>query len=471
MARSSNLYARWSLEVKRGGFFLPGERVGVAVSGGPDSVLLLEFMGRLARERGLVLSVVHFNHRLRGGESDADEKFVQDMAEQAGLEFICGEEDVARMAREKRGNLEATARDLRYQFFSSLINQGRINKIATAHTANDQAETVLLKLLRGAGTRGLGGISPVLETRIVRPFLGLTRREVEEELPRRGLKFRTDSTNLAPGPRRNKIRLELLPMLEREYNPEIIRALKALADRARDDETYLEQQARDAARAWRVREGAVERIAVRPLLEFSQALARRVLRQMCQAVSGAAGGMTHVHLEALLRFSGEAHSGRTLVLPAGLVARKEFDWLEIGPGAHKSSGAGFSYRVAVPGRVFVAELNSTFDFKIVGSDALRTSYNLNGVAGLDPAKLSGQLVLRNWQSGDRFRPGGSRNALKLKELFRRRKIPRTKRELWPVVESGEEIVWVRGFPPAATAASLPEAGQVLIITEGAPAPR
>ncbi len=468
MAHSSDLYAQWAHEVKRSGFFLPGERVGVAVSGGPDSVLLLEFLRRLARERGLVLAVVHFNHHLRAGEADADEWFVRGLAEDAGLEWVRGEADVARVAREKRRNLEATARELRYQFFFSLINQGRLNTIATAHTASDQAETVLLKLLRGAGTRGLGGISPVLEGKIIRPFLGLTRREVEEEVARRGLKFRTDSSNLETALRRNKIRRELIPWLEREVNPEIVRALKALADRARDDEAVLEQQARESARSWRAREGGVERIAIRPLVEFPRAIARRVLRQMFQAATGARSGLRHAHLEALVRFAAEAQSGRTLFLPGGIVASKEFGWLRLAPGGVISRDGGFSYRVPVPGQVVVPELNSTFDFKIVSSQDRGTSYNLTEGAGLDLLKLSGRLTLRNWQAGDRFRPSGSRKTLKLKELFSRRKIPRSERKLWPVLESGGEVVWARGFPPAATAAATPSSREILMITERVP---
>ncbi len=465
MPRRTDPCTRWLAEVRRADLFRPGERVGVAVSGGPDSVLLLSYMQRLAREMGLNLAVVHFNHQLRGAESDTDETFVSGLAEISGLEFIRGAAEVERVAREKHRNLEATARDLRYRFFFSLVGRGRLDKVATAHTASDQAETVLLRLLRGTGTRGLGGIYPSLEGKIVRPFLCLTRSEVESELKSRKLESRTDSTNRDPRRRRNRIRMELLPALEREYNPEIVLLLKELADRARDDERFLEAQARDHARAWRVREGQEERIPVRPLTEFPPAVARRVLRQMISAVRGNLRGISHAHIEALRRFAATAQSGRSLTLPRGLAARKEFEWLALGAQATGCQGADFAYPVRLPGEVSIPQLGLKLRFKIVGLKDLGRAYNGCGMAGLDRLKLSGKPVLRNWRAGDRFQPLGSRKPLKLKELFRLHRVPLKQRKIWPVLECGREIVWVRGFPAASSVAVSSETREVVVISE------
>ena len=241
MHHRPDLYTRWSLEMRRKEFFHAGQRMGVAVSGGPDSVLLLHFMQTLAREGGLTLAAVHFNHHLRGAESDGDEALVRDLAASLQIEYLRGEAEVGRVARERGRNLEAVARELRYRFFFSLVDQGRLDRVATAHTANDQAETVLMRLLRGTGTRGLGGIYPVLEGKVVRPFLGLTRAEVMQEIAARRLPYRVDSSNLNTRLQRNKVRMELLPLLTKEYNPEIIPLLNQFADRARDDEACLER--------------------------------------------------------------------------------------------------------------------------------------------------------------------------------------------------------------------------------------
>ena len=467
MPHRTDLYARWALETRRSELFRSGERVGVAVSGGPDSVLLLEFMRGLAREMGLRLAVVHFNHHLRGAESDEDERFVQELARRHGLEFLRGEANVSEVARERRRNIEATARDLRYRFFFSWASQGRLEKVATAHTANDQAETVMMRLVRGASTSGLAGIYPVLEGKIVRPFLCLTRPEIEQEIRRRKLDFRIDASNSDLRLRRNKVRRELLPLLEKEFNPRVVMLLKEAADRAREDEAYLEEQARERALPWRVREGSEEKIPLRPLLEFPPAVARRVLRQMILSARGTLRGVAYTHLEALLRFATQAQSGRSLVLPGGIEALKEFDWLILAPGPQAHVDGEFAYSVKAPGEVSVPLLGRTFRFEILEPEGRQKAYNRSEKAGLDPRKLSGELLFRNWHAGDRFRPLGSRKLSKLKELFRQHKIPLAQRKLWPVLESGKEIVWVRGFPPASLVAATTRSKQVLIIVEEA----
>jgi len=463
MPGKSNIYSRWSKEMKRRGLFHPGQRVGVAVSGGPDSVLLLHFMKDLALDWGITLAAVHFNHHLRGAESDADESFVRNLADSIGVAFIRGEAEVARVAREKKRNLEATARELRYRFFFSLVEQGRLDKVVTAHTANDQAETVLLRLLRGAGTRGLSGIYPVLEGKVARPFLDLTRAVITREIERRKLECRLDSTNLDARLRRNKIRLELLPWLEREFNPALIPLLKNHADRARDEEAFLEQQARERSRPWRIREGAEERIPVRALRGFAPAIQRLVLRQMLESVRKGLRGVAYAHIEELLRFATSAQSGHSLALPGGTEARKEFDWLIL--GSRSISEDAYAYPVAVPGEITVPPLGITFRFKIIEPHGVPKEYNGMGNGAIDPQKLLHKLFLRNWRAGDQFWPLGSRKLRKLKELFRQRKIPRVQRKLWPVLECGEQIVWVRGFPPAVPVVASAESRAILLIEE------
>ena len=465
MHGKSNIYSRWLKEIKRQGLFHPGQRVGVAVSGGPDSVLLLHFMKDLALEWGITLAAVHFNHHLRRAESDADESFVRNLADSIGIAFLCGEAEVARVAREKKQNLEATARELRYGFFFSLVEQGRLDKVVTAHTANDQAETVLLRLLRGSGTRGLSGIYPVLEGKVARPFLDLTRAEITREMEARQLECRLDSTNLDSRLRRNKIRLELLPWLEREFNPALIPLLKNHADRARDEEAFLEQQAGERSRPWRIREGAEEKIPARALRGFAPAMQRLVLRQMLHSVDEGLQGVTYAHIEGLLRFATSAQSGRSLTLPGGAVARKEFDWLILGSQSISAGEDAYSYPVAVPGEITIPYLGVTFRFKIVEPQGVPKEYNQMGSSAMDAQKLPHRLFLRNWRPGDQFWPSGSRKLRKLKELFGQRKIPRRQRKLWPVLECGEQIVWVRGFPPAAPVVASPESRAILLIEE------
>ena len=364
------------------------------------------------------------------------------------------------------GNLEAVARELRYRFFFSLVDQGRLDRVATAHTANDQAETVLMRLLRGTGTRGLGGIYPVLEGKVVRPFLGLTRAEVMQEIAARRLPYRVDSSNLNARLQRNKVRMELLPLLAKEYNPEIIPLLNQFADRARDDEACLERFARDRAHPWRMREGKEERIPIRALLEFPPALARRVLRQMLQMVRGSSHGLS---LRAHRIVAPICRRGAKRKNPNPARRRS-------GPQRVLMAGGGSDGRPAGRGRLFLslspsrenwrsASWACTFRFKILNRDDPGKAYNTNKLIGLDPQKLGGELVLRNWRAGDSFCPIGSREVRKLKELFRERKIPEIRRKAWPVLLCAGQIVWVRGFPPARGVAATDQTRRVLIVEE------
>jgi tRNA(Ile)-lysidine synthase len=303
----------------------------------------------------------------------------------------------------------------------------------------------------------------VLEGKVARPFLDLTRPEITREIEARKLECRLDSTNLDSRLRRNKIRLELLPLLEREFNPALIPLLKNHADRARDEEAFLEQQACERSRPWRIREGSEEKISVRALRGFAPAIQRRVLRQMLQSMGKGLGGVAYAHIEGLLRFATSAQSGRSLTLPGGAVARKEFDWLILGLQPISKGSDGYAYPVKIPGEITVRQLGVIFRFKII--ETQRRAKEYNEVGCLDPQKLPHRLFLRNWQAGDHFWPLGSRKLRKLKELFGQRKIPRNQRKLWPVLESGEQIVWVRGFPPAVPVAASADSRAILIIEE------
>ncbi len=465
MPHGDGLYARWSQEIRRSGLVRAGERIGVAVSGGADSVLLLALMKQLAPAMGLVVSAVHFNHHLRGAESNEDERFVFKLAEQLGVEFLRGEGDVARRARETKRNLEATAREMRYRFFLSLVRGGRLDKIATAHTANDQAETVLLRLARGTGTRGLAGIHPVLDGKIIRPILGLTRQEVEAELARRRLAFREDSSNRDLRLRRNKVRYELLPQLQRDFNSEVVSLLAGLADRARDDEDFLEQQAREHAAPWRVREGDDEKFPVRPLAGLPRALARRVIRQMILAVSGRLTGITHRHIASIYRLATESQSGRRTALPGNIEARREFDWLIVGPQPAANVLNDYSFLIQPPAEIELPQLGIVLRFKIVEGEPVEPAYNEIGSASLDAGMMGKGLSLRNWRPGDRFQLSSGHKSLKLKELFRRERLGAGSRRGWPVLVAGGQIVWVRGLPVADSVAPGRNTRVALVIRE------
>ncbi len=457
--------------MKRARLFQPGDRVGVAVSGGPDSMLLLHFMMEYSLEAGLTLAVVHFNHHLRGAESDEDESFVRACADRLRIDFLCSGAPVRDLAHEQKMNIEATARALRYRFFGSLLSEGKLHKVATAHTANDQAETVLLRLLRGTGTRGLGGIHPAVDVaggQVVRPFLGLTRAEVEAEIATREIAFRTDTTNLDASLARNRVRQEVVPLLSREFNPGVVRTLAAFADQALADEAFLDAQGRLCAEKLLVRVGGALRVDCRKLNEFPPAIARRVLREGLEEVRSLATGstqeppghwgshpaVTHAEIESVSRLASAGQSGKRLRLAGDIEARREFELLIIerrqnqaapsrGPHRH-----GFAYPLQLPADVAVPELDLRLKFSLAdvgGTLDAKTEYTGGNGVWLDAGWLSARLVLRNWRPGDRVASPGSARPLKLKELFQRSRIPGWQRPYWPVLEAANRVIWAKGF--------------------------
>src|SRR5689334_15610851 len=222
------------------GLLRAGERVGVAVSGGADSVALLLLLLELRKELGVVLSVAHFNHRLRGKHSDTDEKFAAKLAAKHKLPFHLGHADVASNAKREKANLEDTARRARYDFYESLVRSGQVDKVAVAHTADDQAETVLAHILRGTGIAGLGGIHPRVGN-VVRPLLGVRRAELRVYLRSKKQTWREDATNRDTTRMRARIRKKLMPLLEKQFQPAVVEHLATLAELAREDEAFLQR--------------------------------------------------------------------------------------------------------------------------------------------------------------------------------------------------------------------------------------
>lgn len=458
-----------------------GDRVGVAVSGGADSVALLRVLLELREELGLVLSVAHFNHKIRGAEADGDQEFVAELARQFDLLFHLGSGDAPVYAQQHGLSLETAARELRHTWFAQLVRQGKAARIATAHTQDDQAETVLMRVLRGAGTRGLAGISPEQKQKaLVRPLLAITRQEVEQYLNRLGQTWREDSSNQDLRHARNRIRHELLPLLGRDYNPGIRETLSDLSEVARAEEEYWENEISGLAERL-VRFGKPSRggrsnrtqgsAATAPpalALDLSSlglplALQRRLLRAMAERL-----GVTleFRHIQELLALARQRKHGKEIDLPGGLVARCSLRELQISHKTKAASAPDYSYHLPVPGEVPIPELNTTISVQVVTLTGETTLSRYNSRL-LDRTLLAPQLIIRNWHPGDRFFPAHTRSPRKVKELLQSGRLGHElsplERKTWPVIESAGHIVWMRGFPvPEAFAA---KAGEAVLIEE------
>lgn len=434
-----------------------GERVSVAVSGGADSVALLRVLMELRGELGVVLSVAHFNHRIRGAEADADEQFVRHLAEQFDLEFCPGSGDAPAFAGERGMSLEAAARELRHAWFAQLVSEDRAEKIATAHTRDDQAETVLMRVLRGAGTRGLSGIASMHRQKaLIRPFLAVARQEVEDYLNALEQPWREDLSNHDLRHARNRIRHELLPLLERDYNPGIRQVLADLAELASGEEDYWRKELAGLAsrlvrsgkpsRSGRShREQSTRAVELSALKALPLAIQRRLLRTMGDQLGVA---LEFKHIQELLLLAVEAP--KVVQLPGGLEARRSPRELQISYRAEEPTSVEYRYLLPVPGQVAVTELGTIIRAQVVtvSGDEKLSGYN---ASLLNRRMLAPELTIRNWRAGDSFFPAHTRSPKKVKELLQAGRlgceVSATKRKSWPVIESAGKIVWLRGFPP------------------------
>jgi len=540
--------------VRREELLRAGDRIGVAVSGGIDSVALLRLLIELRHEMGIVLSVVHFNHKLRGAESEADQEFVAGLAREHGLEFYTASGDVGRRAAEEHSGVEAAARDMRYGFFGELLGatEGEIghdydvpqglkpeslvepngtaeavpfpnpplNKIATGHTLDDQAETVLMRLIRGTGLRGLGGIHPRIlvehadgegHGEIVRPLLGIRRRELEQYLTEIKQTWREDLSNTDSKFTRNRVRKLVLPLLEREFNPAVVESFSELAEIARDEEDYWENEISGwlgtvvqwSEPAW-TREvqdvsfvqiepvggaqsecppmdlGLRARIAEAPWLVMNASVSRpwlvtepkAVQRRVVKAIGEQAGiPLESKHVEEILRFAAEdGAAGKELSLPlAWKVVREAEAMVFVTPDLRREQRVpDYEYSLRVPGRAFVPEIGVVIEALRFAPDfaagARVAEYNPQQL--LRAELLRGELVVRNWRAGDRFWPAHTKAPKKIKELLQDLHVAQPERRLWPVAVSGDEIVWMRGFP--APARWLAKAGQEAVLIREMP---
>ena len=482
------LAQRLLTDLKKQEMLRPGDRVGVAVSGGADSVALLLLLLELREKLGVVLSVVHFNHKLRGKASDADEKFVAKLAAKHGLEFRSSAVYVAKKAKDERANVEDAGRRARYDYFRSLVESGVCNRIAVAHTADDQAETVLAHLFRGTGLAGLGGIHPVSGP-VIRPLLGVRRNELRHFLRARKQNWREDATNRDTKRMRARIRKKLLPLLEKQFQPAIVKHLATLAELAREDEAFLDALAEARTVMLAQKKDGQVRIAVDDLsqpwkreefnaenTEFAEkkkALSTRMVRRIVEKVKPRAGQLGANHVEAVLELARSGQSGSSISLPGGVEVRKDRDALvfqaveNAGGRALQSAPRKYEYKIDLAGGdagLRVAELGCVFRLRVIDWPPKRGETSRDG-AVLDRDRLHFPMVLRNWRPGDRLRPMGHRSAQKLKRLLNERHVSRWERDGWPVLASGGDLVWTRGFPAAAEYAANERTRAGIVIAE------
>ena len=454
----------------------PGGRLGVGVSGGADSVVLLHILAVLSRRAGFEVVALHVNHQLRQEESLADELFVRALAKRLGLAV-----EVKRVKLPEAGNLEQNARTARQTFFREAMESLGLNGVVLGHTRSDQAETVLFRLLRGSGLAGLAGMRIATSDGLFRPLLTTSRAEVRNWAEGNGITWREDSSNQELRFRRNRLRLQVLPALAERFNPNLEKTLAGTAELAQTEEEYWAERMDALYPQISKRTSLASFLQVPKLTELHLAEQRRVIRRAVHELRGDLRSIDLDHIDGVLRICRSRHGHDRILIP-GVDALRSFDVLRM-TRSESSSQEERHYRIPLePGAwqtlPFGAGKISVNWADCGASDCV----NFNKVEGtaLERVELDGDqlsdsdvpppLYVRNWQPGDEIHLPGQAAAKRLKFLFQEHRVLLWERKHWPVLLWKDEIVWVRRFGCSAKFKSSAGSRNVLTISYRADAP-
>ncbi|HEX2945667.1 MAG TPA: tRNA lysidine(34) synthetase TilS [Clostridia bacterium] len=434
------------------GLISEGESVLAGVSGGPDSVCLLHVLHSLSDILHIKLYAIHINHMLRGAEANADEAYAADLCGQLSVPFHVSHEDVAALAKERGISVEEAGREARYREFERYSKAVGASKIAVAHNRNDQAETVMMHIIRGTGTTGLVGMEHI-RGNIIRPLLDTSRADIERYCLEAGLKPRTDSSNLTEDYTRNKIRLGLFPYINEHFGVNMTESLCRLSDNASEDSRYLDTRAHEAYEkaARDVQAGKVE-LDLTLLRKMDTAVRRRVLKMAVEYSAGSSKGVGSVHYRMLSGLITGGGTGSCVELPNGVRAVLSYGVLKVFAASSETGFEkqvlSFSHMLNIPGTTLISELNAEITAAVVSADNIDKCETLGYnplVQYFDYTRLSRGINIRNRKNGDIFKPIKSNGTRKLKEYFIDIKIPREERDGIPLVCAGNEVIWVVGY--------------------------
>ncbi|MDO9309179.1 MAG: tRNA lysidine(34) synthetase TilS [Deltaproteobacteria bacterium] len=437
----AELVSRVVRTIREQQLFSPGDTLIVALSGGADSTALLDLLGRLPGF-GLRLVAAHLNHCLRGAESDGDEQFCRRLAGDHGVPIEILRVDVKQFAASAGLNLEDAGRRARIAFLEQMREKYCAAAIVTAHHGDDQAETVLMRLLRGSGMTGLSGMQYRNRRGHIRPLLDVTRAEIERYLAELGLAWREDASNRDLDFLRNRIRHQLLPLLE-QYNPAIRHTLTATAALLSDENALLDSLAEQAFEAcWHSSADNSLACGIAEFRAHPPALQRRMLRHVCLRLAGNIEGFTLAHIESIRQLPDSLRPNARITLPQGIGAMREYDRIVLRLNQREAAvvaediiiPAPGSYRFPWGGSLEVETCATLVDFSQLPAD----------VACFDMARTPFPWRVRSFRAGDRIVPFGMTGRKKVKDVFIDRKIPLSDRGRIPLVFCGDELIWIAG---------------------------
>jgi tRNA(Ile)-lysidine synthase len=421
-----------------------GDLVIVAVSGGADSIVLLEILERLSIEYEVRLVVGHLNHEIRYHEANKDEKFVERIAKEKGIPFESKHVNIPLLKKNTGRSIEDIAREERYQFLFGLAKKHKAKKIALGHNFHDQIETIILNFLRGSGSEGLRGMNPIRDGIIIRPLLYTTRKEICEFIKKEQLSFVVDETNAEDSYLRNRIRHNLIPTLK-QYNPNIEMGLSRMSDLMRIENEFLNSQVMDVFAGWRLNLKSKEiRLDIKRLLKYQEAIQNRIIKFILHRSSGKKNGFSYIHVNAVKSLlNGNQPSTTRVSLPFGVEVIKENDDIVFNP-IEKDESFAYEYDVHLSSMVNLKELGIEIKFDMI-TDKTQINFDAPSVIYMDYEDIDYPLKLRNFRNGDRIQPLGMHGTKKVKSYFIDKKIPRLQRKKIPLLVDQQSVIWIAGM--------------------------
>lgn len=421
-----------------------GDGIVIALSGGPDSMCLLHLLNSVKDELNIKLVAAHINHMIRGEEADADERFCGEECARLGIEFFSKRIDVNKYCAENGLSSETGGREIRYNFFKEVMNKKQFNKVSTAHNANDQAETILMRIMRGTGLEGLGGIPVKREDIYIRPILFMKREEIEKYCEDNNLKPRIDKTNYERIYNRNKIRLDILPYIKENFNAEIIESINRMSMLLQEDSEYIKEQVDECFDDFCKKENDCYIIS-KKAFNLNKAIYKRLIRKVIKELTGDKYDIEAIHVDHVIELV-KGTTGKKIDLPKDIVVTNVYGDLKINKRVTENNSENSIIEIKKEEidkkDIYFGE--GIISFNVMDNNKEKYNFQNSLIKYVDYDKIINAIVVRYRKQGDRINPIGLKGTKKLKDIFIDMKIPKDVRDTIPIVQIDDDIAWVVG---------------------------
>lgn len=440
---ANNIKDRFLSFIKEKQLIREGDKIVVALSGGPDSVCMLSLLCSIREEINIQIVAAHVNHMLRGEEADGDEEYARNLCKLLNVRFFVKREDISKLAKEKKISLEVAGRLVRYKFFDEILEQLSFNKIAVAHNANDQAETVLMRIMRGTGLEGLGGILVERDNKYIRPILFMNREEIEEYCSDKALNPHIDYTNLEKIYSRNKVRLDILPYMKQNFNPNIIETINRMSQLLQEDNDFIQGEVNKVYEANCTKHGK-SIVIHNDLFKEHSSIIKRVIRKALFNTNNNNLDIEMKHIEDILELS-TLGTNKRIDLPNNIYVENVYGDIHI-KRKEDSNFLGNNNLKISKDEILHNEItfnNYVISFEIVDKIEKVNKENNRLISFFD-YNINDGIIIRYRKDGDKMLPFGMKGSKKLKDLFIDMKIPKEERGKVPIIQFDNDIAWVVG---------------------------